>query len=104
MRRQNRRRVGSDAEESGMSETDLAGEAHQQIEPQHDDGVDRHAVGDIEIVGVREQQREHQQDGGERKQTGVPACHTRSVSLAPNRPRGMKNRTMKISRKGAASL
>src|SRR5450631_4062105 len=104
MRGQDGRCVSPDAEETGMSETYLAGEADQQIEPQHDDRVDRHAIGDIEIVGVREQQRERQQNSGEDEETVMDARHTRSVALAPNRARGKKNRTTKISRNGAASL
>ena len=103
-RGQDCRSIGPDAEKTGVSETDLAGEPHQQIERQYDDRVDRHAIDDIEIVRVRQEPWQRQQNSAEHEEAGIRARHTRSVTLAPNTPRGLKNRTMKIIKNGTASL
>ena len=38
--RADRDRIGADAEEAGVAEADLAGEAHQQVEAEHRERID----------------------------------------------------------------
>jgi hypothetical protein len=48
-----------------MAHADLAGKADQQIEPEHDHRVNPHADDQVEIEAVREQKRQHRDDGGD---------------------------------------
>ena len=104
MHRQHGGSIGADTEEGGVTETDLAGKADQKIEPKRENGVDRHAIDDVEIEGIGQKERQDGEDRRKDQQAYVGALHTRSVSLAPNRPRGMTNRTSRMSTKGVASL
>jgi len=107
VRRQHGRGVGTDAEEAGVAQADLAGEADQEIQTEDDHGVDRHAHGEIKIEAVGQHERQHQQDGNDQIEAVVDIffhAYTRSVDLPPNRPRGMKKRMNRINTKGIASL
>ena len=112
MRRPDRDRIGADAEEAGMAEADLAGEAHQQVEAEHRERVDEDQRCDAQIESAtaanqrqrppRWRRRRITQRIGARDE--APHDHTRSTLRWPNRPCGMANRTARMTRKATASL
>ena len=104
---QHRRSVGSDAQETGVAQADLAGKADQQVEAEDDDRVDGHADRQVHVEAVGQHQRQQRKNRDDDVQPEVGAflhVYTRSVTRAPNRPRGMKKRMKRISTKGIASL
>jgi hypothetical protein len=71
VRGQGGRGIGADADEAGVTQADLTGKTDQQVQAQHDDGVDGHANRQIHIKAVGQHQRQEQQDGGDQVQTAV---------------------------------
>ena len=81
-------------EKTGMAQADLPGKANQQVQPEHVNGVDRHADDQIEVKAVGQQPGQDGQPGNQQRQTQrgterLNTClhgYTRSVVRAPNRP------------------
>ena len=65
--------------------------------------IDRNADGDVVGEAARPQQREHQQESRKQREPGMAGweLHTRSVTRAPNSPRGMNMSTRRMSTKAA---
>src|SRR5262245_1273022 len=103
-------RIGADAEKAGVTQADLPGEAHQQIEAERRQRENEHQRGDAVVIGRRKQQRQNDddcRDGHERGQPVRDECvhaHTRSTRPRPNRPCGIARSTARITRKATASL
>jgi|GEM_PF-7063001 len=108
-RREDRRGIGAESEEPGMTETDLTGVSDQQIQANADDPGEAGSNGDVVIEVVGQHQWQTGDDGREDDQSadaraGKPGNHTRSVPPRPSKPWGMKNSTRRISTKAMASL
>ena len=110
MGRTDRDRVGADPHEAGMAEAHLPGKAHQQIQAHAGERKHEHQRGDAVVVGGRKHQRQRDDQDGHRqhdRQTMIEECthaHTRSAVALPNSPRGIANRTSRMTKKATASL
>ena len=109
MRRPQRDRVGADAEEAGMAEAHLAGEPHEDVEPDRGERRDPDEGGDAEIEAGRKderQQRDHEGEAGKGRGTSREDRHphTRSTARRPTRPLGMRKSTTRMVRNATASL
>jgi len=89
-----------------MTQADLTGVAEQQIQADHDYGIHGDPDCDVEQEAVRPRERERGQNGDkdDEAEVGSEERHTRSVTLAPSSPRGMKMNTKRINTKAIASL
>jgi hypothetical protein len=68
---QDRRRIGAEPEEPGMSEADLAGVADQQIEADADDRVQPDQDHHVEIEAVGQEQRQYADDRGQPQHAAI---------------------------------
>ncbi|MNT27494.1 hypothetical protein D3C72_1631270 [compost metagenome] len=71
VRGQHGRRIRAQAIETRVTETDLARIAHQQIEANDDDGVQRNADRHVIVERIAEEQRQDGQDQRQHQQTAV---------------------------------
>ena len=62
MRRADGDRIGADAEKAGMTQADLAGKAHEQIEADDRQRENENQRADAIVVGRREKQRQDNDD------------------------------------------
>ena len=107
-------RVGADPHETGVAEAHLSGEAHQQVQAGCREREHEHQRRDPVVVARGKQQRQQEDDRRHRRNARQPVLedrthgeagpHTRSTDARPNRPRGMANSTISMTRNATASL
>jgi hypothetical protein len=98
--RDERARIGADAEERHVAEGELAGEAEQQVEAHRRDDEDAHDDEHVEEIQVG-QPRRHRCERGEHHEGGPAAQLIRSFWA--NRPVGRNSRIRMMSKKPIAS-
>src|SRR5450631_2924893 len=102
--------IRADTEKAGMTQADLTGKAHEQIEAHDRQRENENKRTDPIVIRRREERRQDNDDCSDqyrRQQSRFEQrahAHTRSTLDRPNRPCGMTTKTTRMIRKATASL
>ena len=105
LKRQHPGGIGADAEQRGMAQRDFAGIAEHDIQPEGDDGEDRHHHHQVQVIRAGEHERERHQGRhpSQAKQFAHPG-QTFLIAVRPNSPAGFSDSTSSSSTRPGTSL